>query len=204
MTNPGDHKKVIALFDFDGTITTKDSLGAFLLYNFGILKCSLYLIVYAPIHFLYKLGLTSSTAAKNFLLPFFLKNVSLTELDKMCETFCQNKLPEIINPDAIQKIQWHLQNDHEVVIVSASPYNWIEPWAKRIGIKKFITSKLEINGDHLTGRLAGKNCNHQEKALRIKKAFPNIDSYEVYAYGNSSGDRFMLSLASKQFYKKFK
>ena len=203
MTNQENNKKVIALFDFDGTITTKDSLTAFLLFNFGIVRCGLVVIVYVPVHLLYKLKLISSTTAKNFLLPFFLKNVTVSKFNKMCEVFCKNKSPEMINIKAFERIQWHQQKKHEVVIVSASVYQWIKPLASSLEIKKVIATKLEIVNDKLTGKLSGKNCNHEEKVIRIKMQIPDIDEYEVYAYGNSKSDRFMLSIANKQFYKIF-
>ncbi len=202
MTQP-ENKKVIVLFDFDGTITSKDSLGAFLVYNFGIIKCGLIYTLYAPVHLLFKLKFISSTAAKNFLLPFFLKNISVARFKKMCADFCDNKLPGIVFAKAKEQIQWHQQKDHEVVIVSASVYDWIEPWAATVGIKKFITSNFEIVNNRLTGKLAGKNCNDEEKVVRVKKEIPNIDEYEIWAYGNSKSDRFMLSMADKSFYKKF-
>ena len=202
MTNK-KNRKVIALFDFDGTITTSDSLGAFLLYNFGILRCGLVVIIYLPVHLLYKLNLLSSTAAKNFLLPLFLRNIPYAEFTKMGDTFCKNKLPGMIKAKAIERIQWHQQKNHEVIIVSASVYEWIRPWATSFGITKIITSKLEIVDGRLTGKLAGKNCNHEEKVVRIVKEIPDIEEYEVYAYGNSKSDRFMLSMADKTFYKKF-
>lgn len=198
-----ENKKVIALFDFDGTITTKDSLGAFLVYNFGIIKCGLIYTIYAPVHLLYKLKFISSTSAKNFLLPFFLKNVSVIQFEKMCTDFCKKKLPGMIYSKATERIQWHQQKDHEVVIVSASVYDWIEPWATTVEIKKLITSNLEIINNKLTGKLSGKNCNDEEKVVRIKKEIPDIDEYEIWAYGNSKSDLFMLAMADKQFYKKF-
>ncbi len=198
-----ENKKVIALFDFDGTITSKDSLGAFLVYNFGIIKCGLIYPIYAPVHLLFKLKFISSTAAKNFLLPFFLKNISVARFNKMCADFCENKLPEMIYAKATERVKWHQQKDHEVVVVSASVYDWIEPWATTVGIKKLITSNVEIINNKLTGKLAGKNCNDAEKVVRIKKEIPDIEEYEIWAYGNSKSDRFMLAMADKSFYKQF-
>lgn len=198
-----EEKKVIAFFDFDGTITTRDSLGAFLLFNFGVLKCALVLILYSPVHLLYKLNLITGTAAKNFLLPFFLRNVTVAEFIDMCDSFCNKKLPGIINPKAVARIQWHQQKKHEVVIVSASIQEWISPWAISLGIKKTITSGIEIINNRLTGKLAGDNCNYEEKVIRIKNAIPDIDKYEVYAYGNSTSDRYMLAMADKSFYRNF-
>ena len=202
MKNPDD-KKVIALFDFDGTITSKDSLGAFVVYNFGAVKCALVAVLYAPVHLLYRLNVISSTSAKNFLFPFFLKNITVANFEKMCADFCKIKLPGMIYQKAVEEIKWHLQQNHEVIIISASPADWIKPWAETIGVKHYISSQLEVANNKLTGKLDGENCNHEQKVVRIKKEIPNINEYEIYAYGNSKGDRFMLDLADHSFYKKF-
>ena len=203
MTKQENKKEVIALFDFDGTVTTKDSLSAFLFFNFGVARCALVGVVYAPVHLLYKLNLISSTTAKNFLLPFFLRNVTVSKFNSMRQAFCKNKLPKMIQAKAITRIQWHQQKKHEIVIVSASVCEWIKPWAESFGVTKIIASKLMIVNNKLTGRLAGKNCNDEEKVVRIMSEIPGIDEYEVYAYGNSKSDRCMLSIADKPFYRKF-
>ena len=54
------------------------------------------------------------------------------------------------------------------------------------------------------GRCDGDNCHGQEKVRRIKEAYP-LDQYrEIYAYGDTGGDRPMLGLATHSFYKPFR
>ncbi len=196
-------KRVIALFDFDGTITTKDSLLQFMLFSFSFFKNMGGWVLYSPIHLLYKLKLVKSTYAKNFFLTYFLKGMPVERYKKLCDEFARHHLRNILNNKAVARLKWHIRNQHTVIIVTASVKDWILPWASTLGIDKIISTELEIANNKLTGKIAGENCNHEEKKRRILEEFPNINDFEVYAYGNSSADRNMFELADKIYFKKF-
>ncbi len=66
-----------------------------------------------------------------------------------------------------------------------------------------LGSRLEIRDGRLTGRLAGKNCNGNEKVCRIREAVTLTPYQAVYAYGDSSGDREMLALAHHKGFREF-
>jgi phosphoserine phosphatase len=66
-----------------------------------------------------------------------------------------------------------------------------------------ISTRLETNNGKLTGRIEGKNCRGIEKVRRIKMQY-KLDEYdEIYAYGDTKGDKPMLGLATIAFYKPF-
>ena len=48
----------------------------------------------------------------------------------------------------------------------------------------------------LTGEFKGKNCNGEEKVKRIKAHLMLSEYDEILAFGDSSGDEAMLSLAT--------
>ena len=69
---------------------------------------------------------------------------------------------------------------------------------------ELIATKLASENNRLTGKFATKNCSGVEKLNRIKENY-NLDNYKtIYAYGNSKGDKEMLTIADKKFYKYFK
>ena len=89
-----------------------------------------------------------------------------------------------------------------MVIVSASPENWIKPWAEKYNVE-VISTKLKFDNDHLIG-IAGANCNGEEKVKRIKKII-NLEDYEkVIVYGDTKGDHPMLALGNERHYKPFR
>lgn len=139
---------------------------------------------------------------KQLLLKHFFKNWKIARFNETCQKFTKYNLPKIINPKAIRKIQWHLANNHQVIIISASFGNWIKPWAKSLAIAPIITSKLEVKNGRLTGNLKF-NCYGQEKINNFLKHFPNRSSYYLYAYGDGKDDLNLINTADYKFYKKF-
>ena len=67
-----------------------------------------------------------------------------------------------------------------------------------------LATRLEISGDHLTGKIRGANCHGEEKVRRIQEAYQLKEYPQVYAYGDTKGDLPMLKLADIRFYKPFR
>ena len=196
-------KKSIAFFDFDGTITYKDTLFEIIKYQKGGLALYLGLIKLSPWLIAMKLQIISNEIAKQKLLTHFFKDIQLADFQKKCNVFIAQKLPHLIRPRALQQIKEHLQNNTIVAVVSDSAENWIEGWCRQNNII-CIATKLEIREGKLTGKIEGKNCHGLEKINRIKAHFP-LDEYEtISAYGDTKGDKPMLSLATFAHYKPFR
>jgi phosphatidylglycerophosphatase C len=195
-------KKEIAFFDFDGTITTKDTLLEFIKFSRGRFRFYIGFLINAPYLIAYKLKIISNHSAKEKVLRFFFTNTSIEDFKKYCNDFSKNVLPNLIRPKAIEEIKRLQQNNIIVVVVSASPENWIEEWANKNQLQ-LIASRLDVKEGKLTGKISGKNCHGDEKVSRICEVF-NLAEYNVVAaYGDSKGDRPMLRLASNTFYKPF-
>jgi phosphatidylglycerophosphatase C len=195
-------KKGIAFFDFDGTITTKDTLLEFIKFAKGkpaFYRGFLYNIFYL---LAYKVKLISNQRAKEKVLSYFFKNTSVNDFEKLTVDFSKNKLPSLLRSGAEQEIL-KLQNDNFiVVIVSASPENWIRHWCKERNLI-LIATELEIMDGRISGKISGKNCHGQEKVRRILEKYAMEEYEEIYVYGDTKGDLPMLGLATKPFYKPF-
>jgi len=196
-------KKAIAFFDFDGTITTKDTLLEFIRFSKGHFKFLLGFLLNSPYLLAYQLKIISNQAAKEKILQFFFRNMPVEKFKEQCQLFSQKMLPKLIRPKAIDEIK-KLQNEgYEVVIVSASPEQWIQQWAKERQVY-LIASCLEIIDGKVSGKLVGKNCHGDEKVRRILEKHTLSDYEVVYAYGDTKGDLPMLELATTKFYKPFR
>ena len=109
----------------------------------------------------------------------------------------------MIRPEALMEIRKLKKDGTEVVIVSASAGNWIRKWSDSYGLE-LISTSLEIKNGLITGRIEGRNCHGEEKVRRIRERW-NLDDFdEVYAYGDSEGDKPMLALATTSFYRQFR
>jgi phosphatidylglycerophosphatase C len=195
-------KKEIAFFDFDGTITTKDTLLEFIKFSKGRLPFYSGFLWNLPYLIAYKINLISNQTAKEKILAFFFRNTSIEAFRKECTAFSKRILPGLIRPKAVEEIRRLQERDVVVVVVSASPENWIKNWADENQVH-LIASRLEIIQERLTGKIVGKNCHGDEKVSRINETYDLSQYHIVAAYGDSKGDKPMLGLASKPYYKPF-
>jgi phosphatidylglycerophosphatase C len=194
--------KQLVLFDFDGTITKEDSLKKFLFYYRGRLRVILGLLVLSPVLALYLSKLLSNHFAKQIVLRYFFGKESAGVFNKKCTDFALQKIPLLVRQDALAKIMEHVKNQDTVVVVSASPENWVKPWSNQLGLL-CIATKLEVKENRITGSYSGNNCYGPEKVRRIKEEIDLTQFQKITAYGDSRGDREMLAMADNKNYRLF-
>lgn len=197
--------KIIAAFDFDGTITNKDSLWEFLTFYLGRKRLLIQIAKEFPLLACAKMGLASSSQAKEQLFYNIFKGVSISEFRKLCNEF-KLLAKSFLRQDAIETIQSHLSKKDTVIVITASPTEWVRPIAEELGINpnNVIGTELEISESGLlTGKFNGANCKGKEKVSRLLTIYPDRSSYTLIAYGDSKGDKELLSFADQGFYRLF-
>ena len=200
----------IAFFDFDGTITTKDTLLEFIRHSKGTFRFYLGFLLTSPWLFAYKIKLISNQSAKERVLRFFFRHTSVDRFGQQCESFSRDVLPRLIRPKALEEIAKLKAAGASVVIVSASPENWIRGWSDAIDVSLLATrlgtvpDKDPAKPHRLTGKIVQANCHGEEKVRRIKEAYTLEDYRDIYTYGDTGGDRPMLRLGTVSFYKPFR
>ena len=195
--------KKIAFFDFDGTITTKDTLFEVIKHHKGKAKFFTGLLINTPVLIGLKIKLISNQRAKEALLKYFFKGTEFAAFQLKCDDFATGLLPVIIRPGALEEIKKLKDSGFEIVVVSASAESWIKKWAAEMEVG-LISTQLEIVNDKLTGKIAGQNCNGEEKAVKIRSNYNLAEFDEIYCYGDSNGDKQMLALGTRSFYKPFR
>lgn len=191
--------KKIAAFDFDGTITQKDTLIEFLQFTHSW-KFYLYLLFLSPLLIAFKLGLIKNGKAKQLLFSFFYKGWRVEKFNKLCVDFTKTI---DVRRKALDTINKHLKNGDEIVVISASLENWVQPWSENHKINWVLASKIEVIDGKITGRFSGKNCYGMEKVNRLKELFPNRSDYYLIAYGDSKGDKELLEYADERYLRIF-
>jgi HAD superfamily hydrolase (TIGR01490 family) len=194
--------KSIAFFDFDGTITTKDTMLELIRFTNGTLSYYIGMAKISPWLIAMKLKLISKASAKEKLLSHFYKNMPVDIFNEKCKLFSKTKIPALVKQDALATIKDFQDKNIPVVIVSASAENWVIDWCNKHNIQ-CIATKLLITNNKVTGKLYGGNCNGNEKVSRIKKIFNLADFEIIYCYGDTSGDKAMLAISTNPHYKKF-
>lgn len=195
-------KKVVAAFDFDGTITTHDSLLPYIQSVVGKNKFYAKLLALIPIYLGYRLGLKSNHLAKQQLLHIFLKGFSYEVLKQKGQEYAIQQIPALVRPEALQRIHWHQTQGHYCVLVSAGLELYLSPWAQQHGFNDLICTQINENTDGSTdGVIIGTNCFGPEKVNRLITKLGPKDQYTLYAYGDSRGDRELLEIADYAYYR---
>lgn len=194
---------VLALFDFDGTITRKDSLSAIIRFIKGDISYIKGLLRLAPTLLMYKAGRLSNTTAKERVLQHFFGGMDVNAFQQACDSFGIVRLESIVRNEAMQKIREHQQQNHRIILVSASCENWLSAWCEKVGIE-YLATRLEVINDIVTGKLSGENCYGPEKVRRINEITDIATYTRIYAYGDSKGDMELLSIATDPNYRVFK
>ncbi|UII30971.1 HAD-IB family hydrolase [Fulvivirga ulvae] len=192
----------LALFDFDGTLTTKDTFIEFIKFYRGAFKFYLGFMLLAPILILYKLKVIPNWRAKEYVITYFFKGESIAHFNEKGRAFAEEFIPGMVRKKALDKFNQHIAQGDLVMIVSASAVNWVKPWADKNGVE-LIATNLETKNNRLTGRILGRNCYGSEKVSRIGSQIDIRDYSDIHVYGDSRGDKEMLELATHPFYRKF-
>jgi HAD superfamily hydrolase (TIGR01490 family) len=196
-------KKEIAFFDFDGTITTSDTFLDFIKFSKGTLRFYLGFLLHSPWLAAFKLKLISNQSAKEKILKYYFGGMPAADFERLCREFTEKVVPKLIRPKALEEIKKFQQAGTAVVIVSASPENWIKHWADLLKVE-LIASKLEIKEGRITGKIIGKNCRGPEKVRRILEKYQVKDYEVIHAYGDTSGDLDMLKMATNSYFRPFR
>jgi HAD superfamily phosphoserine phosphatase-like hydrolase len=121
----------------------------------------------------------------------------------------QARVPIPLYPQAVERVAWHAQRGHLVVIVSGT----LEMLAARAArlleaelLGRGLTSKirlcatrLERRNERWTGRIVGEAMFGEVKARAIRRiaAEADLDLQRCFAYGDSSSDKWMLEAVGK-------
>ena len=197
-------KKIYA-FDFDGTLTTKDTLLEFIRFAKGSGLMYAGFLLFSPLLILMKLHLYPNWKAKQKIFSWFFKGMKINEFDHLCWTFAQQN-QHLLRPEGKEKVRKILEEDNiTVLVISASIDNWVRPFFDEFSENiRVIGTQIEIKTDRVTGRFTTKNCYGQEKVNRLKALYPQRETYELIAFGDSRGDKELLAYADKGFYKPFR
>ena len=192
----------IVAFDFDGTLTIKDSFTGFLAWRVGPARYAAGLVRLAPALAAFLIhrdrGRLKASATR-----LFLKGISRDELDASARRYAEAHARKLLRPDAVRAWKrWQAQGA-QLVIVTASPEPVVAPFARGLGCDLLLGTRLEFDAmDRVTGRFDGPNCRGEEKVRRLCAVFGPDLRLEA-AYGDTSGDRAMLTLADEAGMKVF-
>lgn len=190
----------LALFDFDGTISFRDSFGDFIRYAVGPLRFWLGIVCLIPVVAAFAFGIIRAWRAKELMATHFFRGWDAEEFKRLADEYSRQRLPRIVRSIAEERIAAHKQAGDTVAVVTASIDLWLRGWCEAKGVD-LIATRLEIREGRITGRFLTKNCSGQEKVRRIEEQYDLSKFDRIYAYGDNPADRPMLKLANERYYR---
>lgn len=190
----------IAAFDFDGTLTRRDTLVPFLARSCGAATFGRTVSRLAPLAVRARTGrLTEDVhhrdATKAALLRELFRHRSDMWLEAQGQAYATT-LGAKLRPEMVEQVQWHREAGHELVIVSAGLATYLDPFATAFGFDHVIAVRMQTGSDGLlTGEMTGPNVRGEEKAVRLREWLGGDQPEMLWAYGNSSGDAELLAMA---------
>lgn len=122
---------------------------------------------------------------------------SAAAINAQGERFAAEVEQRSMRSDSTARLAWHRRQGHQIVLVSASLDAYLRPLGERLGVDGVLCATLEVGSDgHLTGGLVGGNCRGSEKVVRLDAWLAGRD-VELWAYGDSAGDRELLTHADR-------
>ena len=194
--------KEIVAFDFDGTLSIRDSFTAFLKWRVGTLAWVGGMIRLVPAALAYLVD-RDRGKIKAASVEVFLKGMPRDVLMAQAEAYADEVWGQFMRPDALAKWkEWGERGVHRV-IVTASPETTIAPFAKRLGAENLIGTCLSFDAeDKVAGQFATPNCRRGEKVRRLHEVYgPEVRV--LAAYGDTSGDEQMIAIAEEKGFRVF-
>jgi len=189
-----------ALYDFDGTITRKDTT---ILLLVALLKLRPWRF-FGLIWFLFRMFVARDSVSKqgykNKAIGYLIKDLSGMRLSGALKDF-RNKVKFQYRPSVLTSIDLAIQDGCTVLIVTASPSFAISDCVSDLPVI-VLGTEFEKKENIYTGLLKSKNCYGQEKVNRINEwASSNKTTLSVQsAWGDHFSDFDMLSLAEKRYW----
>ena len=187
----------LILFDFDGTITYRDTFPLFISFSRGKFKMLLGFIFNLGAVVSYFLDKKKGGELKRKILAWHFAGSDQLWLQKKGEEFIEYLFSNNgFRKEFMDVIADEKRNGNLVCIVSASIDVWIKPFARKMGIE-YICTPLKFSNGKFTGEFLSPNCNNEEKRRRILDNYKLQDFEKIIAYGNSDADNEMFSLADE-------
>jgi len=183
---------IVAAFDFDGTVTRRDTLVPFLR---GMAPSSR--LLRGARRSLAAVGERHADRRRDLVKATMVRAVfegrDVEEVAAAARSYALT-LPNGFRADTLERVAWHRDQDHRLVLVSASLAMYARPAVEALGFSDVLAVELETCDGSFTGAMTGPNVRGPEKALGLRALLGDrID--ELWAYGNSTGDDAMLAMA---------
>jgi HAD superfamily hydrolase (TIGR01490 family) len=190
--------RVIAIFDLDGTITRRDTYLAYLCYVLrrrALRALNCFGLPFAVIRF--KLGQIKSDEIKCAFLKAIMSNCTRSEAQEFTAAFVACRFVKMIKPMALERIDWHRKQGHELVLATASLDVYAEAIGRSLGFEHTVATRAAWRDEKLTGQLDGENLKGEAKLAAVRRLLGDLnrEGARIVAYSDDQSDLPLLRFA---------
>lgn len=200
MSDGAAPRPVLALFDFDGTLTTSESFAAFLRMVVPKARLRWGGLLVSPLVLAYRLRLLSGTVVRAAILRVATRGLDADAVTAAGKRYARDVIPATLRPDMLARLRWHRDRGDVVAVVTGTFDLCLRDWCEAEGVALLASSLEQVDG-RLTGRYAGAQCVGAEKRRRVRAAHDMAAFARVHAYGDTVEDLPMLALADEAVYR---
>jgi len=189
----------LALFDFDGTLTTRETFPDFMRYAVARPRLLVGGVLLAPVVFGYRRGWVAGNPTRASIVQMGLRGVDAVRLRMQGEAFARDVLPGVLRPEAMARLAWHRERGDRIVVVSGGLEVYLAPWCAAQGVELACSVLAERDG-RITG-YGGRQCVGEEKVRRVRALCDPQAYAAIHAYGDTHEDNAMLAMAHHRTYR---
>lgn len=187
----------LALFDLDNTLIKGDSdhaWGEFLV-NKNLVGAEEYRLANDHFYGQYQQGTLDIREYNRFTLKFLSEN-SMETLDALHRTFMQEVILPIIDDKARELVNKHRQQDHTLVIITATNSFVTRPIAAELGVDNLLAIEPKLVNGHISCELEGEPTFREGKVIRLHEWLADRDETleGSYFYSDSLNDLPLLEI----------
>ena len=186
----------VAVFDVDGTLTTRDCVVPFLRRIAGTAGLTTGMGRHPMSLGRAMVGRDRDTL-KSLAAAAAFAGRSQHEVEAEGLDFSREVAARSLRSDTVDALRAHQDAGDTIVLVSASFEIYLCPLAAELGIEHVLGARLASVDGVLTGELEGDNCRGAEKVRRLHQWLDERSGgracVELVAYGDSAGDRELLA-----------
>ncbi|HEY9024971.1 MAG TPA: HAD-IB family hydrolase [Burkholderiaceae bacterium] len=205
--------RVVAVFDFDGTISRRDTLAPFLARLAGRRVIAAAFAREAASVALWLAVRRDVDEVKRRIVRRTVAGVPVIVGERAGRAHAE-AMAHGLRGAALARVRWHREQGHVLVLASAGLDLYLGPLGQALGFDHVLCSRLAVRpGDALagdgargffTGELDGPDCTGVEKLRRLEALLGGLAGVELHAYGDSAGDAALLAAATHAHWKPFR
>jgi HAD superfamily hydrolase (TIGR01490 family) len=191
------NKKIAVFFDVDNTLINDQTQKLMVSYFYQKKKINFVFLLKIYFWFLlYKIGIVAGGTSLMVKAYKLVEGIKIEEFKNFMLDLFEKRIKSRIYPQAIERINFHKQKGHEIVLLSKSCKILIDIIKDYLDVPLSIATELEVKNGTLTGKINGPIVHREEKLKIVEKLAPirNWNLKESYAYGDHYSDLPLLKV----------